>query len=455
MQTAELELLPKKLHIVTYGCQMNVYDSYKMADLLSPLGFVSSDKLEDSNVVILNTCNIREKASEKVYSELGRIKKIKDAKAAKGDNLTIIVAGCVGQAEGEEIFARAPYVDIVVGPQSYQTIPRLLRELSRENKNLLNLDFAIEPKFDALPEESASQGLSAFLTIQEGCDKFCKFCCVPFTRGPEFSRGVSDIYREALAIASKGAVEINLLGQNVSAFHGKNPDGSEVNLAKLIRYIAQIPNFKRISYTTSHPRDMDDEIIELHGTEPKLLPFLHLPVQSGSDKILKCMNRKHTAEEYLKLIEKFRKARPDMAFSSDFIVGYPGETEEDFQNTMDLVKAVGYANCYSFKYSIRPGTAASYMENQIDEEIKADRLDRLQKLIVEQQQQFNRASIGKKLNVLLDKKGRHENQATGKSEYMQAVTVENAEDLIEKIVEVQITEARQNSLMATLTKASS
>jgi tRNA-2-methylthio-N6-dimethylallyladenosine synthase len=425
---------------------MNVYDSAKMADILMPFGYKQSDTITDSDLIILNTCHIREKATEKVYSELGRIKEMQSRRKTRGKDTIIVVAGCVGQAEGEEIFARAPFVDIVVGPQSYQTLPKLMGKVVRNKKSAINIDFPMEDKFDKLPEESSPQGISAFLTIQEGCDKFCKFCCVPYTRGAEFSRPVNEIFREALQIANNGSLEITLLGQNVSAYHGVDIDNKEVSLARLIHEISKIKSIKRIRYTTSHPRDMQDDLIEIHGTEPKLMPFIHLPVQSGSDRILKHMNRKHTAEQYIDLIQKFRAARTDIAFSSDFIVGYPGETEEDFEATMLLVSEVKFAQAYSFKYSPRPGTPASVYKDQISDEIKSDRLQRLQALIRKQQHDFNAGMLGKTMDILFEKKGKHAGQYIGKSNYMQSVYAQSTDDLIGKIAKVKIVKIDSNSL---------
>lgn len=440
----------KNLHIITYGCQMNVYDSVKMAELLAPYGYAQTDDMNDSDLIILNTCNIREKAAEKVYSELGRIKKIKDKHALNGRKMHIAVAGCVSQAEGEEIFRRAPQVDIVVGPQSYTTLPDLLSKITRDNlKHAINLDFVSEAKFDTLPEETNSQGISAFLSIQEGCDKFCTFCVVPYTRGAEFSRPIADVYREAIKLAEHGAKEITLLGQNVTAYHGASPEG-EKSISDLIRLVATIKGIERIRYTTSHPRDMTDELIELHASEPKLMPFIHLPIQSGSNNILRAMNRKHTAEEYLNIINKFRKVRPDMAFSSDFIVGFPGETDQDFEDTMELVRKVGYAQAYSFKYSIRPGTPAANKENQVPEDVKTERLARLQALILSQQQEFHHKSIGNITDVLFDKPGKYEGQVTGRNPYMQAVHIANHPELLGKTAKVKLIAPFSNSIAADL-----
>lgn len=428
----------KKLYIKTYGCQMNVYDSNKMLDLLNVFGYEKTEELDEADLVILNTCHIREKAAEKVYSELGRIRKLKEERKASGKEMLIVVAGCVSQAEGDEIFVRAPYVDIVVGPQTYHNLPELIAKVSREKKIALDLDFPVISKFDSLPQTNSVEGHTAFLTIQEGCDKFCKFCCVPYTRGAEYSRNLSEIYREALQLVEQGAIEITLLGQNVTAYHGLDHEGREITIAKLVEHLAKIPNLKRIRYTTSHPNDTLDDLIELHKNEPKLAPFLHLPVQSGSDNILREMNRKHTSSQYLDIIAKYREARPDMLFSSDFIVGYPGETDQDFEDTMELVKKVKFSLSYSFKYSMRPGTPAAAMKNQVPEDVKTERLERLQKLLSTQQDEINYASIGKTSNVLFEKKGKVEGQILGKNEYGQAVCVFAAEENIGKILPVLV-----------------
>ncbi|KAF8818327.1 tRNA (N6-isopentenyl adenosine(37)-C2)-methylthiotransferase MiaB [Rickettsia endosymbiont of Cardiosporidium cionae] len=421
---------------------MNVYDSIKMQEIMYPQGFHITSEPCEADMVILNTCHIREKASEKLYSELGRIKKIKN-----NNNLILAVAGCVGQAEGEEIFNRAPYVDIVVGPQSYHNLPELVNKVTKQNaKHLISLDFIEEEKFDKLPESFYTQGASAFVSIQEGCDKFCTFCVVPYTRGGEFSRSVEEIYRESLYFVSKGSKEIYLLGQNVNAYHGVGYDNTNFNLAKLITKIAKIKGLERIRYTTSHPKDMSDELIKLHGKEEKLMPFLHLPVQSGSNKILKAMNRKHTRERYIEIIQQLRESRPDIAFSSDFIVGFPGETEEDFQESLTLVKQVKYSQCFSFKYSPRPGTPSALKE-QLPEDIKSDRLFKLQQILLDQQLKFNKNSIGKILPILFDKHGKFEKQILGKTPYMQSVFIQNEdENLIGKIMKVKITTGLYNSL---------
>lgn len=425
---------------------MNVYDSMKIGDVLKPFGYKITEDITTADMIILNTCHIREKAAEKIYSELGRIRKLKITYKQKHlHEMLIVVAGCVGQAEGEEIFKRSPWVDIVVGPQSYHALPELMAQIMRKQKHAIALSFIEEKKFDLLPDSLGSQGHSAFLSIQEGCDKFCKFCVVPYTRGAEFSRPVEQVYREALQISSSGSSEITLLGQNVNAYHGLNDLGKTHSLADLIRVIATIKEVKRIRYTTSHPNDMTNDLIEIHGSEPKLMPFLHLPIQSGSNKILRDMNRKHTVEQYLDTITRLRTAKPNIGFSSDFIVGYPGETEKDFDDTMELVKIINYAQAYSFKYSPRPGTPASIME-QVPEEVKSERLQQLQNLIIQQQNHYNNSFIGKTLEVLLEKPGRYTKQLTGRSQYMQAVHVDNAENFIGKIVTAEIIELRGNSL---------
>lgn len=438
--------MEKNLFIKTYGCQMNMYDSIRIGDVLQPFGFKITETIDDADMVVLNTCHIREKAAEKVYSELGRIREFRDKrKRATDQDLIIAVAGCVGQAEGEEIFKRSPWVDIVVGPQSYHTLPELMTKVLRKQKHAIELGFVLEKKFDLLPESAQSQGATSFVSIQEGCDKFCHFCVVPYTRGAEFSRPIEQVYREVLHMASMGSAEVTLLGQNVNAYHGTNDAGDIQTLAQLIKLIANIDAIKRIRYTTSHPNDMTDDLIEVHGSEPKLMPFLHLPIQSGSNKILKNMNRKHTVEKYLDIIARLREGRPDIAFSSDFIVGYPGETEKDFLETMELVRTVNYAQAYSFKYSSRPGTPASAMD-QLSEEVKSERLARLQQLILEQQTSFNQSHVGGKLEVLLEKSGRHAGQLTGKSQYMQAVHIDGDQELIGKIIQVDIKKLSSNSL---------
>ena len=437
----------KKLYIKTWGCQMNVYDSNRMADILMPFGYKPSDTPEDADMVILNTCHIREKATDKVFSDLGRLKPLKDKKEAAGGQMVMAVAGCVAQAEGDFILERAPYVDLVFGPQTYHELPEMMAKITGAygDARVVNTDFPEESKFDKLPEEQVNVGASAFLSIQEGCDKFCTFCVVPYTRGAEYSRTAAEIVDEAKRLVDNGVLEITLLGQNVNAFHGDGPDGSTWGLARLIEEIAEIDGLERVRYTTSHPRDMDDALIDIHA-HPKLMPFLHLPVQSGSDKILKAMNRKHGRELYFDVIERLRKARPDLAFSSDFIVGFPGESEEDFEDTMDLVRRVKFASCYSFSYSARPGTPAANMQNLVRDDIAKERLARLQGLLNEQQAAFNKTCDGLTLPVLLDRKGKREGQVQGRTPYNQSLYVQANERLINTIVNVKVTETFDKSL---------
>jgi tRNA-2-methylthio-N6-dimethylallyladenosine synthase len=441
----------KRLHIKTYGCQMNVYDSERMADVLRPLGYAMSDGPEGADLVVLNTCHIREKAAEKVYSELGRLKELREEKlAAGGDRSTIVVAGCVAQAEGEQIMIRQPAVDLVVGPQAYHQLPELIARVARSRGERLSADFAADAKFDALPVERGVDGPAAFLTVQEGCDKFCTFCVVPYTRGAEWSRPVADILAEARQLASKGVREITLLGQNVNAFNGAGPDGEPSTLARLARDLAAIEGVDRIRYTTSHPADMGEDLIAAHGELDALMPYLHLPVQAGSNKVLRAMNRRHTAESYVELIGKIRAARPDIAISGDFIVGFPGETEKDFEDTLALVRAVNYASAFSFKYSRRPGTPAAAMPGQIAAEVSEARLARLNALLEDQRQAFNAATVGKTLPVLFERPGRHPGQAIGRSPYLQAVYVDGADRLIGEIAEVRMEAKGNNSLRGAL-----
>ncbi|PXA92240.1 tRNA (N6-isopentenyl adenosine(37)-C2)-methylthiotransferase MiaB [Caulobacter sp. D4A] len=435
----------KRLYIKTYGCQMNVYDSERMTDVLRPLGYGVVDDPEGADLVVLNTCHIREKATEKVYSELGQIKLMKDRKAQAGGKMTIAVAGCVAQAEGQEIMTRQRAVDLVVGPQAYHQLPELIARAHRASGERLAADFAADEKFDALPAERKVDGVTAFLTVQEGCDKFCTFCVVPYTRGGEWSRPPEAIEDEARRLADQGVREVTLLGQNVNAY-----DGGGLTLAKLVRRLAKITGLDRIRYTTSHPRDMGEDLIEAHGELPQLMPYLHLPVQAGSDKILKAMNRDHTAESYVKLIERIRTARPDIAMSGDFIVGFPGERDGDFEKTLDLVREVGFASAFSFKYSRRPGTPASAMPGQVDEAVKSERLDRLNQLLDEQQRAFNASQVGKTLPVLFEKAGRHPGQIVGRSPYLQAVHASGGEHLIGTIVPVRIESAAKMSLAGVL-----
>lgn len=438
--------LAKKLFVKTYGCQMNVYDSARMADVLAPLGYIAADGPEDADMVILNTCHIREKAAEKVFSELGRLRMIRNGRE---NGMIIAVAGCVAQAEGEEILRRAPFVDIVLGPQTYHRLPEMVARASRAGGKVLDTEFPVEPKFDFLPEARAD-GSSAFLSVQEGCDKFCTFCVVPYTRGGEYSRPMAAIIAEARKLVDQGVVEISLLGQNVNGWHGEDAAGNPSTFGRLLREVSEIHGLQRIRYTTSHPRDMDEDLISAHAELPKLMPFLHLPVQSGSDRILDAMNRKHDRAWYLELVARLKAARPDLALSSDFIVGFPGETDADFEDSMDLVRQVGFVNTYSFKYSSRPGTPAAGMPNQVDEAVKDERLHRLQALLWDQTGQFNKDSVGKVMNVLLDRPGRRAGQLVGRSPYMQPVHVDDAAHLMGKVVPVLITELHPNSLAARL-----
>lgn len=440
---------PKKLFVKSYGCQMNVYDAQRMADVLAPEGFVETQAMDEADIVILNTCHIREKAADKVYSELGRVREIKKARKAEGQDTRIVVAGCVAQAEGIEITRRAPAVDLVVGPQNYHRLPDLLKQ-AEKRRGVVDTEFPVEDKFAALPMPSAkktlARGVSAFLTVQEGCDKFCTFCVVPYTRGAEMSRATDAILREARALADAGVREVTLIGQNVNAWHGEDENGAASTLGALLHKVAEIPGIARLRYTTSHPRDMDDSLIAAHRDLPQLMPYLHLPVQSGSDRILDAMNRKHTRDDYLRLIDRIRAARPDIALSSDFIVGFPGETDRDFEDTMDLVRQVGFAAAFSFKYSERPGTPAAELDDQIPEPVKNERIYALQSLIAAQQDRFNLDTIGKTVDVLIEKRGRHPGQWAGKSPWLQAVIVED-EVHPGDIVPVEILELRTNVLL--------
>jgi tRNA-2-methylthio-N6-dimethylallyladenosine synthase len=459
--------LAKRLYIKTYGCQMNVYDSARMADLLAPLGYRIVDAAAAADMVVLNTCHIREKAAEKVYSELGRLRVLKRARAATGGRMVLAVGGCVAQAEGAEIMRRAPHVDIVFGPQTYHRLPDMVAGIlaapaGGAARGLLDTEFPEETKFDFLPEATAATpGIAAMLSVQEGCDKFCSFCVVPYTRGAEYSRPVADVLAEARRLVAGGAREITLLGQNVNAYHGEAPasstaSGGEWGLGWLIQALAEIDGLARIRYTTSHPGDVDDALIAAHRDVPQLMPFLHLPVQSGSDRVLAAMNRKHTADDYRRLIERFAAARPDLAFSSDFIVGHPGEDEFDFAATLALVEEIGYAQAFSFMYSPRPGTPAAQAA-QLADEVKAERLATLQELLWAQQRRFNEASRGRVLPVLFDRAGRHHGQLIGRSPYLQSVhvdgSVEGAAELIGALLPVRIVDAGQNSVAGVLEPA--
>ena len=429
----------KKLFIKTYGCQMNVYDSERMAEAMAADGYVATDTVDDADMVLLNTCHIREKAGEKLYSDLGRLRAIKNARPG----MKIGVAGCVAQAEGPEILRRMPSVDLVVGPQAYHRLPAMARAV-QAGEQLVDTDFPAEDKFDLLPQSRASRGPTAFLTVQEGCDKFCAFCVVPYTRGAEVSRPAARILAEATGLVAKGVREITLLGQNVNGYHGAG-DSGDWTLAQLIRALARIDGLQRIRYMTSHPNDMDDDLIAAHGDVAALMPYLHLPVQSGSDRMLKAMNRKHTAQDYLRLIERFRAARPDILVSSDFIVGFPGETEQDFQATLDLIRAVGFGAAFSFRYSSRPGTPAAE-KPPVAEDIANDRLYRLQTLITDQQRAQQLAMVGREIGVLYEKTGRQPGQMMGKSDHLHMVHVHDPEARIGDLVRVKILASSANSL---------
>jgi tRNA-2-methylthio-N6-dimethylallyladenosine synthase len=445
----------KRVYIKSYGCQMNVYDSARMADALAPEGYQETSSPDDADLVLLNTCHIREKAADKVYSEIGRIRKLRDQRRAEGKDLVLGVAGCVAQAEGEEMVRRAPAVDLVFGPQSYHRLPQLVnavhaRRASGQRTGLVDTEFPEEEKFDHLPQAprkvTRQRGPSAFLTIQEGCDKFCTFCVVPYTRGAEYSRAVSDILDEARALAEAGVREITVLGQNVNAYHGAGPDGGEWGLSALLYALAKVEGIDRLRYTTSHPRDMDDVLISAHGDLPELMPYLHLPVQSGSDRILDLMNRKHGRDRYFEIIDKARQVRPDIALSSDFIIGFPGETDDDFEATMDLVRRVGFAQSYSFKYSPRPGTPAATMQAPVPEHVQNERLAALQALLRKQQTEFCEALVGRTIDVLLEREGRKDGQLVGRSPYLLPVNVDAPAGLIGQIIQVEISHAGTNSL---------
>ena len=428
---------------------MNEYDSARMADVMAPHGYSRADAVDDADIVILNTCHIREKAADKVYSELGRLRVLKEEKQRRGEQLIVAVAGCVAQAEGQELMRQARVIDIVVGPQVYHRLPEMVAQ-AQLRKRVIDTEFPLVDKFDELPLSRAVAGPCAYLTIQEGCDKFCTFCVVPYTRGAEYSRAVEQIVAEAERLVQQGVREITLLGQNVNAYHGLDENGAECGLGGLVTRLACIEGLERLRYMTSHPRDMDDELIEAHRCVPKLMPFLHLPVQSGSDAILTAMNRGHTRDMYLRLIERIRTARGDIAFSSDFIVGYPGETDQDFEQTMALVRDVGYAQCYSFKYSPRPGTPASAERKQIPDQVKSERLYALQALLVKQMGDFYQRSVGKVFDVLLEKPGRYPGQMIGRSPYLQSVNLYAPQARVGEFVAVRVVAAMPNSLKAEL-----
>jgi tRNA-2-methylthio-N6-dimethylallyladenosine synthase len=442
---------PRKIHIKTFGCQMNVYDSERIAELLIPQGFAETANVEDADVVVLNTCHIREKAAEKVYSDLGRIREVKEARRLAGKETIVTVAGCVAQAEGAEIVRREPSVDVVVGPQSYHALGMLLARVRADGRAVVDTAFPETDKFAALPARAALAGApTAFLTVQEGCDKFCTFCVVPYTRGSEYSRPVAAIEAEARRLVERGVREITLLGQNVNAYHGLGPDGRAWSLAGLIGRLAGVEGLQRLRYTTSHPRDMSDDLIASHRDEPKLMPFLHLPFQAGADRILAAMNRKHTRAEYLALVRRIRAARPDIALSTDVIVGFPGETEAELQQTLDVLEEVGFTQAYTFKYSPRPGTPAASHGDQLAEAVKDERLKRVLETVTKSQTSFNSGCIGRVLPVLLERPGRHPGQLVGRSPYMQAVHLLAKASLCGHVVAVEIVAARANSLSGRL-----
>lgn len=434
----------KKLYIKTWGCQMNVYDSRRMADILSPLGYSQSDDPDDADMVILNTCHIREKATDKVFSDLGRIRDMKEEKAARGEKMLIAVAGCVAQAEGDYIMDRAKYVDMVFGPQTYHELPEMIIRATGER--VVNTELTTVSKFDALPEEGLPQGVTAFLSIQEGCDKFCTFCVVPYTRGAEYSRPVQQVIDEARRLRDAGTKEITLLGQNVNAYHGIAPNGRPMGLADLIAAIAEVDGIERIRYMTSHPRDMDDALIDAHGSIPKLMPFLHLPVQHGADEILKTMNRKHTADHFRDIIARVRKACPGIGLSSDFIVGFPGETDKHFEELMQMVRDIGFTTSYSFKYSARPGTPAANMQNLVPDKVADERLKQLQTLLFDQHRQFNESFLGKTVEVLTDGKGNRPNQLHGRTAHNQAMHVTCDPALLGQTLRVKVDGATATAL---------
>jgi tRNA-2-methylthio-N6-dimethylallyladenosine synthase len=442
---------PRKVHIKSFGCQMNVYDSHRMADTLAPEGFAETASPEDADLVILNTCHIREKAAEKVYSEIGRIREMKEAAARDGRRMMIAVAGCVAQAEGKEIIRRAGAVDLVVGSQNYHRLPALISRAGSGDK-VVDTEFPIEDKFEVLAapkrDAIAKRGISAFVTVQEGCDKFCTFCVVPYTRGAEVSRPVEKIVTEVERLTEAGVREVTLIGQNVNAYHGVEADGTASSLGHLLRRLSQVPGILRMRYTTSHPRDMDDDLIAAHAELPALMPYVHLPVQSGSDRILEVMNRNHSRADYLRVIERLRAARSDLAFTSDFIVGFPGETEADFRETLSLINDVAFAGAFSFMYSARPGTPAADIDDQVPQEEKAERLQRLQAVIARHQREFNKGFAGRDIDVLLEKPGRLPGQLVGRSPYLQAVQVMAPATLIGSIRRVTVTEVGSNSLFA-------
>jgi tRNA-2-methylthio-N6-dimethylallyladenosine synthase len=440
----------RNVFIKTYGCQMNAYDSERMADTLAAAGFAETEAMDDADLVILNTCHIREKAAEKVYSELGRVRTARDARRRRGGDMLIAVAGCVAQAEGEEIVRRAPVVDLVIGPQSYHRLAALLSRRAETGAAVVETEFPAQEKFESLPQGRRRGAPAAFLTVQEGCDKFCTFCVVPYTRGAEYSRPAAQILREAGDLLTRGVCEITLLGQNVNAYHGAGPDGRDWDLARLLHALAELPGIARLRYTTSHPNDMTEALIDAHRDIPALMPYLHLPFQAGSDRILKAMNRKHTTADYRRIINRLRLARPDIALSTDIIVGFPGETDADFRETMALVEEIGFAQAYSFKYSPRPGTPAAGRDDQVPPQVKAERLSTLQELLRAQQIAFNEAQVGRTLPVLWERAGKHPGQVAGRSPYLQAVHADGDETLLGAVTPAKIVAAGPNSLASVI-----
>ena len=446
---AMLDVADKKVLVKTFGCQMNVYDSERLVEALVPAGFTETTEIAEADLVVLNTCHIRERAVEKVYSDLGRVREIKDERAANGKSTLVAVAGCVAQAEGSEITRRAPVVDIVVGPQSYHQMPALITKAAGGIRQI-EIEFPEHDKFAALPARTGPRQTAAFLTVQEGCDKFCTFCVVPYTRGVEFSRPVADIVREAETLVSRGVREITLLGQNVNGYHGAGPDGSPQSLARLLERLSDIRDLERLRYVTSHPRDMAEDLIAAHRDMPKLMPYLHLPFQSGADRILAAMNRKHTADDYRRIVDRIRTARPDIALSTDIIVGFPGESDAEFRETLRLVQEIGFAQAYSFKYSMRPGTPAAMMDGQIPEDVKTARLDQLKTLLESQQRTYNDGFIGQVLPVLFERTGRRDGHLVGRTPYLQLVHAEAEAAALGRVVSVTIASASQNSLTGTV-----
>ncbi len=435
-----------KVFVKTFGCQMNVYDSERMVEALAPSGFVETTEMADADLIVLNTCHIREKAAEKVYSDLGRIRDLKLERQANGRQTLVTVAGCVAQAEGAEISRRAPVVDLVVGPQSYHRLPELIRQIGIDGRRVVETAFPDEDKFVKLPKRAGQRTAAAFLTVQEGCDKFCTFCVVPYTRGMEFSRPVSDLVVEAQSLAEHGVRELTLLGQNVNSYHGIGPDGQPWSLARLLARLSELPGLERLRYVTSHPRDMTDDLIAAHRDLGKLMPYLHLPVQAGADRMLAAMNRKHTADDYRRIVARVRDARPDIALSTDIIVGFPGETAAEFQATLDLVSEIGFAQAYSFKYSIRPGTPAASIEDQVPEIVKTERLLQLQDLLERQQRSFNADCVGRVLPVLFERQGKREGHLVGRTPYLQLVHAEATATSVGHILPVAIAGSTRNSL---------